>query len=104
MENLMRTRSLAAIVFVLLTGQVAMAHPGHWEHGGVIAGTLHPIFGYDHIIAALAIGFWAMRVGGKIRWMLPGAFLVWMFVSALMPAWISSSAAECGVMASIFVL
>src|SRR3954453_19980754 len=81
MENLMRTRSLAAMVFVLLTGQVAMAHPGHWEHGGVVAGTLHPIFGYDHIIAALAVGFWAMRGGGKIRWMLPGAFLLSMFVA-----------------------
>ena len=45
-------------------------------HGmGFTGGFMHPFTGYDHLLAMLAVGFWAARLGGMAIWMLPTAFL-----------------------------
>lgn len=57
----------------LLAPAAAYAHPGH--DGGFLAGLLHPFHGLDHLLAAVAVGVWGARLGGRAAWMLPAAFV-----------------------------
>ncbi|WP_291295023.1 HupE/UreJ family protein [Elioraea sp.] len=73
--------SVAALGLVLLAGPAA-AHPGH-DHGGLIAGVLHPLSGADHLAAMLAVGLWAGIVGGVRRWAWPATFVIAMVVGVV---------------------
>ncbi|AVR96512.1 HupE/UreJ family protein [Pseudoduganella armeniaca] len=39
----------------------ALAHPGHLEAAGFVAGLLHPLTGPDHLLALLSVGIWCAR-------------------------------------------
>lgn len=39
----------------------ALAHPGHAQAAGFVAGLLHPLTGLDHLLALLAFGAWSAR-------------------------------------------
>lgn len=58
----------------------ALAHAGHAH--GVLAGVLHPLLGADHLLAMLAVGIWAARLGGRARWLVPASFLLCMALAA----------------------
>jgi len=63
-----------AILFcALATPASALAHAGHDE--GMWAGFLHPFLGLDHLLAAIAVGIWGTRAGGRALWALPLAFV-----------------------------
>lgn len=96
------TLSVLSTVTLLASAPLALAHPGHGA--GVTAGLAHPLSGIDHIIAALAVGFWAMRMDRRKGWLIPAAFVATMVAAVLLPLGITASAAEAGVMASLFVL
>ncbi len=75
----MKTRRLLGLAFFLSIFAVAVqAHPGHdgheltWDFTG---GVLHPLSGWDHLIAMISVGVWAALVGGKARWVLPATFV-----------------------------
>ncbi len=53
----------------------AFAHPGHGLAQGFSGGFVHPLQGLDHLIAAIAVGAMAARMGGRALWALPAAFL-----------------------------
>jgi urease accessory protein len=53
---------------------LAWAHPGHGE-GVFLSGLLHALHGWDHVLAAVAVGIWAARLGGRALWALPVAFV-----------------------------
>ncbi|MGR4068525.1 HupE/UreJ family protein [Billgrantia sp. C5P2] len=54
--------ALVAAPALLLVAGLAMAHPGHEHpHGGVVAGLSHPLLGFDHLLAMLAVGLWSLR-------------------------------------------
>lgn len=59
----------------------AMAHPGHGETAGFLAGFVHPFTGVDHLLAMLGVGIW----GGQQRRSLaqPVTFLGMMLLGAL---------------------
>lgn len=57
---------------VMFSPVAAMAHPGH---GGLTAGLTHPLTGWDHLLAMLAIGMLAVKFGGRAIWLLPVAFV-----------------------------
>ena len=59
----------------------AMAHPGHGEAVGFLAGLAHPFTGLDHLLAMLGVGIW----GGQQRRGLaqPAIFLGMMLLGAL---------------------
>ena len=59
----------------------ALAHPGH-DLAGATAGFAHPFLGLDHLLAMVAVGLWAGRIGGAARWQLPAVFLGAMTVGA----------------------
>jgi urease accessory protein len=70
------TRALALLAFTLAP-TLAHAHPGHGGHeiGGIGWGLLHPFTGVDHLLAMVAVGLWAVQLGGRARWLLPMTFV-----------------------------
>ncbi len=74
---------LGAIALTLLLPTLAQAHPGHIEGvGGWVAGFSHPLNGWDHILAMVAVGLWAAQLGGTAVWTMPFAFVAVMAGSA----------------------
>lgn len=66
---------LAVMFFGLLT-EAAMAHGAHGAPSGFVSGLLHPITGWDHVIAMVAVGLWGAFLGRPAIWVLPLAFPV----------------------------
>lgn len=64
----------AVPVLGLLVATPALAHPGH-ETGGLAQGFLHPLGGLDHVLAMVAVGLIAARIGGRALLLVPAAFL-----------------------------
>lgn len=58
-----------------LVASPALAHLPPEQHGSFMAGASHPLFGLDHIIAMIAVGVWAMQIGGKAVWAVPAGFV-----------------------------
>lgn len=81
----MKPKSFLALLAALLP-VIASAHPGHdgdhdfgWDFTG---GLTHPLFGWDHLLAMIAVGLWASRLGGRAQWQIPLTFLVTLVVGA----------------------
>jgi urease accessory protein len=68
----------------LLPG-VALAHTGVGIAGGFLSGFTHPIFGFDHVVAMVAVGLWGAFLGQPAIWLLPVVFPVVMAFGGL--AW-----------------
>lgn len=66
-----------AIVLAALGAGVApaFAHLDPAEHGSLMAGLSHPLFGSDHVLAMVAVGLWAALLGGRALWLAPLAFV-----------------------------
>jgi urease accessory protein len=92
----------------------ALAHPGHpggEAHGaGFADGFAHPFGGFDHLLAMLAVGLWAVqfatRSGNRSSlWLLPAAFVLPMgagFLFALNG--IALPGVEAGIAVSVLIL
>ncbi len=65
----------SVLVASLLPG-LALAHEDHTHATGFAAGLTHPLGGPDHLLAMVAVGFWAAHLGGNARWQLPLVFVV----------------------------
>ncbi len=64
----------AAALLVLLAPTPAAAHIVKGEAIGFLSGFLHPISGWDHIIAMVAVGLWGAQLGRPAIWTLPVTF------------------------------
>lgn len=64
----------AAAVLIAMTGAAA-AHPGHVDAGGFALGFLHPLRGLDHVLAMVAVGLYAVLLGGRALWLVPATFV-----------------------------
>jgi len=66
---------LRLIAFVLiLFPTAALAHTGEGAGGGFLTGFMHPILGWDHVAAMVAVGLWGAFLGAPAIWALPVAF------------------------------
>lgn len=75
-----RTLSLSAILAAALAGP-AFAHTGVDSGSGFGTGFAHPFSGFDHLLAMLAVGLWAVQQSVKsgkhrVLWLLPAAFVL----------------------------
>lgn len=96
------SRSFAAFVLLLAANSVG-AHPGH-EAAGFASGFHHPLGGLDHVLAMLAVGLYAGRQPGAMRWALPGAFVAAMLGGAAIGATgVELPAVETGIAVSVLV-
>jgi urease accessory protein len=97
-----RTRALLAAALFLATLPAAHAHPGHDGPAGLASGFAHPFSGWDHLLAMLAVGFWAAQL--RAPRLLPAAFLLAMALGALAGHWTGPVAGlEQGIAASVLV-
>jgi urease accessory protein len=98
---------LAAASFALAAiavPSVASAHPGH-EGTGFVHGLIHPLGGLDHILAMVAVGLFAARLGGRALWLVPASFVTAMAVAgAVGMAGFALPHVEAGIALSILVL
>jgi urease accessory protein len=64
-----------AIVALLMTAGPAFAHVGVGPIDTFSRGFLHPLSGIDHILAMVAVGLFAVNLGGAALWLVPSAFV-----------------------------
>lgn len=63
-----------------LAPTLAFAHTGVGATHGFEHGFLHPLTGLDHLLAMVAVGLLAARLGGRALWAVPASFLALMLV------------------------
>ncbi|MGI9366060.1 MAG: HupE/UreJ family protein [Rhizobiaceae bacterium] len=100
-------KRLTAILTVLLSlfAFPALAHSGGGYGGGFIAGFAHPILGWDHVAAMVAVGLWGAFLGAPAIWILPVVFPLVMAVGAAAGiAGLPVPAVETGIALSAVVL
>lgn len=98
---------LEGTVFILSLLAVPVAQAHNLAHEGVslLAGFSHPLFGWDHVLAMLAVGLWAAQQNGRTSWRLPLVFVGLMTVGAIVAgAGLVLPASETGIATSLLVL
>lgn len=89
----------------LLAAPAAFAHTFGAHAAGFAEGMVHPFLGLDHLLAMLAVGLWAGRLGGAALWRVPTAFLSAMAAGAgLAGLGLGVAGVELGVAASVLAL
>jgi urease accessory protein len=103
---LFHRRGWAALVLLGLLAEPAFAHAGAATlAGGFLSGFLHPVLGWDHVIAMVAVGLWGAFLGAPAIWLLPVVFpTVMAFGGALGVAGVPLPGVETGIAASAIVL
>lgn len=96
---------LLSVLSLALANTTAFAHTGEGLTGGFVSGLTHPIFGWDHVVAMVAVGLWGAVLGRPAIWILPIVFpLVMAFGAALGVAGIPVPFIETGIALSGVVL
>ncbi|MFV0575958.1 MAG: HupE/UreJ family protein [Vibrio sp.] len=54
-----------------------------YAHTGAGSGWLHPLTGLDHLLAMIAVGAWSVQIGKKAVWIVPSAFVCFMFLGGV---------------------
>jgi urease accessory protein len=99
-----RTWTIMAGILVAAAAQPVLAHPGH-AGSGFSDGWWHPFLGLDHLLAMIAVGLLAVRLGGRALWMLPCGFLGGMLLGGVAAAaGVPCPQVEAGIVASVLVL
>lgn len=95
---------LLTLLFALTASSVA-AHTGEGINSGFASGFWHPILGWDHVVAMVAVGLWGAFLGKTAIWVLPIVFpLVMAFGGALGIIGVPLPAVETGIALSGVVL
>lgn len=76
------THSAALVSLFLLSPHTAQAHTETIAGGSLVSGFAHPILGWDHVLAMVAVGLWGAILGSPAIWLLPVLFPLVMAVSA----------------------
>lgn len=99
-----RTRLLSAICLSTLALPAA-AHTGHQDSFSFLSGLAHPVGGFDHLLAMVAVGLWAAKQQGKQRWLAPVTFVLSMLIGALLgAAELALPAVESTIALSVLIL
>lgn len=106
MQVVRRIAPLAAVLTALLLAAAPVsAHTGPGLAGGFVSGFAHPVLGWDHVVAMVAVGLWGAFLGAPAMWILPVVFpLVMAFGGALGVLGVGLPAVEIGIAGSAVVL
>jgi urease accessory protein len=95
--------AFAAPLCLLALADPAAAHPA--VGGGLAAGLAHPFSGLDHLLAMIAVGLWAVQLGGRAVWLVPASFVAMMLAGGVVGTLgIGLPAVELGIMGSVLLL
>ncbi len=97
---------LPAFLIALLSALPAQAHVMDGPLGGFGSGFGHPLAGFDHLLAMLAVGLWGAQMGGRSVWTLPATFPMIMCVGGIigMTGVLPDQPIEYGIAVSVIVL
>lgn len=96
---------LVLTLLFLFSAVPALAHSGDGYGGGFAAGFTHPILGWDHVAAMVAVGLWGAFLGSPAIWTLPVVFPLVMALGAVAGiVGIPVPAVETGIAMSAVVL
>jgi len=97
--------AVAAAAMLVVVSGVAQAHEATGSVGGFVSGFLHPMLGWDHVVAMVAVGLWGAFLGSPAIWILPVVFpLVMAFGGALGVLGVPVPMVETGIAGSAVVL
>lgn len=96
---------LLALVFAIIPG-VVYAHDGtNLGLGGFLSGIVHPVLGYDHLLAMLSVGIISAQIGGRAIWTVPSTFVTVMAVGGFLGLInIGLTVTELGIAVSLLIL
>ena len=97
------------LLFLVGSTISASAHPAQFHsldiEGAAQAGFFHPLTGLDHLLVMVAVGLWAVQIGGRALWLLPCTFIGSMMLGgAIGLCGVHQSFVEHGILASIVLL
>ena len=101
---------MSARIFLLFTLLLAAATGANAPEagglaGGFASGFMHPLLGWDHVAAMVAVGLWGAVLGRSAIWILPVVFpLVMAFGGALGVTGVPLPSVEVGIAMSALVL
>jgi urease accessory protein len=109
MTNLKTSRSIRSLAVSALLMACAGAASAHSDAagmaGGFMSGFFHPLLGWDHVIAMVAVGLWGAFLGMPALWLLPVVFPLVMTVGgALGVMGVPLPAVETGIALSAVAL
>lgn len=67
-------------VFAVALIFVVLIQTDVWQSYSFILGAAHPLLGVDHILVMIAVGLWAVLVGGRALWVVPLTFITTMIL------------------------
>lgn len=92
-------------LLLLCAAAAARAHTGEEGASGFISGFLHPVTGFDHLLAMVAVGIWGAALGRPLLWALPVAFPMLMVVGGILGiTGVPLPYVESGIAVSVVVL
>jgi urease accessory protein len=100
-----KTSFTAALVTAAFGASPAYAHTFGATGAGFVDGFGHPFGGFDHLLAMVTIGLWAVQAGGRAMWAVPLTFMgMMMFGGLLGLEGVPVPGVELGIAASLMVL
>ena len=105
LQNKFLKSFLMALLFAAIPG-VAYAHDGtNLGLGGFLSGIVHPVLGYDHLLAMLSVGIISAQIGGRAIWTVPATFVSVMAVGGVLGLInIGLNVTELGIAVSLVIL
>ncbi len=98
-------RIVLFLAMASLLAAPAQAHEGTGLAGGFTAGLLHPLAGFDHMLAMISVGLWGAFLGRPLLYTLPMLFPAAMVLGAMLGmAAVDFPPVEAGIAASLVVL
>jgi urease accessory protein len=105
MDKCLQQKILKILGVLLVFPSIAMAHTGVGDTSGFMHGFSHPIYGFDHLLAMLAVGLWAVQIGGRATWIVPSAFVAVMVLGGILGfSGVPLPFVETGILASVLIL
>lgn len=107
---LLTFRKILPAAAAMLFAGPALAHTGVDSGAGFTTGFAHPFGGLDHLLAMIAVGFWASQYAARAEnkralWLLPAAFVLPMALGfGLGFAGVALPGVEAGIALSVLVL
>ncbi len=93
------------LLVAALQSAPALAHDGTGLAGGFVAGFLHPVTGFDHMLAMVSVGLWGAFLGRPLLIVLPMLFPAMMAAGAgAGMAGLPLPSVELGIAASVATL
>ena len=78
------SKSLLALGLLVFLPNLASAHILPGTSHGFTDGLLHPLTGWDHLLAMIAVGLWAAQHRGRAVWLIPASFVGVMLLGGIL--------------------